>query len=420
MIMITGHGDIDLAIKSLKLEATDFITKPINDDALEIALKRATEKIEMRTQIQAHNENLYRLVQNELKVARHRYHQLFNAAPCYISVQDKTFRIVESNHLFQKDFGNQKGAFCYEIYKHRHESCPKCPVAATFSDGQSHEQEMVVTSRSGDQYNVLIQTAPLLNEKGEIHLVMELSTNITQIRKLQDHLSSLGMLIGSISHGIKGLLTGLDGGMYLLESGFTKANRNQIKEGWNVVKLMVDRIRRMVLDILYYAKERELEWERVSVLHFARDVALIIKPKCKDHRIEFKLDFDETLGNFDIDPGVVSSALVNILENAVDACIEDKAKSSHTVMFIAKQTKTDIIFEITDNGIGMEKETLENMFSLFFSSKGGKGTGLGLFISNRIVNQHGGSIVVDSEKGKGTRFIVKMPKSPADKQDNGK
>ena len=63
-------------------------------------------------------------------------------------------------------------------------------------------------------------------------------------------------MIGSISHGIKGLLTGLDGGIYLLDSGFAKKNEVQIKEGWEIVKLTVERIRKMVLDILFYAKER--------------------------------------------------------------------------------------------------------------------------------------------------------------------
>ena len=64
---------------------------------------------------------------------------------------------------------------------------------------------------------------------------------------------------------------------------------------------------------------------------------------------------------------------------------------------------------LEDNGIGMDRETREKLFSLFFSSKGIKGTGLGLFISNKIVDKHGGSIRVDSEPGRGTRFLVRLP-----------
>ena len=68
-----------------------------------------------------------------------------------------------------------------------------------------------------------------------------------------------------------------------------------------------------------------------------------------------------------------------------------------------------MVFEVEDNGIGMDRETREKIFSLFFSSKGIKGTGLGLFISNKIVDKHGGYIEVESEPGRGTRFLVRLP-----------
>ena len=133
-------------------------------------------------------------------------------------------------------------------------------------------------------------------------------------------------MIGSISHGIKGLLTGLDGGMYLVESGFSKENEEQVMDGWETVKLMVERIRSMVLDILFYAKKRELQWERVDVASFAEDLARTVKPKLAGKNIRFETRFENGVGEFEIDPGVVRSALINILENAADACMEDKGK----------------------------------------------------------------------------------------------
>jgi signal transduction histidine kinase len=68
-----------------------------------------------------------------------------------------------------------------------------------------------------------------------------------------------------------------------------------------------------------------------------------------------------------------------------------------------------MFIEVEDNGLGMDQETREKIFSLFFSSKGIKGTGLGLFISNKIVDKHGGTIEVESEPGRGTRFLVRVP-----------
>jgi signal transduction histidine kinase len=257
---------------------------------------------------------------------------------------------------------------------------------------------------------VFIWTAPILDAEGNISQVMEMSTDITQIRRLQDHLSSLGLLIGTVSHGIKGLLTGLDGGVYLLDSGVTKNNHEEIVEGWETVKLMTDRIRSMVLNILYYAKERDLKWEQVDVLSFANEIAATIEPKVLGKDIEFVREFDASLGAFEVDASVLRSALINILENAVEACTEDRVKKAHKIVFRVSQDPDTIVFDVSDNGVGMDQETRENMFTLFFSSKGHKGTGLGLFISNQIVKQHGGSIQVDSLPGEGARFRVVMPK----------
>ncbi len=296
VIMITGHGDMDLAIKSLKYEATDFITKPINVDALEIALRRARDKIITRQKLKEYTENLETLVR----------------------------------------------------------------------------------------------------EKSE----------------LQSRLSSLGLMIGSISHGIKGLLTGLDGGMYLLNSGFAKENREQVKEGWDIVKLMIGRIRKMILDILFYAKERDLKWERVAALSFADEVAAVVEARIRKQGIEFVKDFNSKAGELEIDAGYIHSALINIIENAIDACARDRSKVSHKIVFGVREHKDHIVFDVFDDGIGMDADTRGKLFTPFFSSKGNQGTGLGLFISNKIIEQHGGNIHVNSTPGQGSLFRIRIPKMP--------
>ena len=557
VIMITGHGDMELAIKSLKYQAIDFVTKPINDDVLEIALNRAHEKIRMREQLRQYTENLESLVREksarlveierqvavgqaveglssamrdmavdleggltyfnempcfvsihspELKViavnplyrnrlgdkvgcksweiytgntgtrencpagqtynsgkglrtraivktvsgdkapvmvntapirnqngdvelvveisaditevkrlqeqldrSQQRYQQLFDEVPCYISVHDRQFRLTAANRRFKEDFDTDYGAFCYQVYKHRDEPCPNCPVIKTFKDGRSHQTEMVVTAKSGERYNVLIWTAPLRNSVGRVTHVMEMSTNITQIRQLQDHLSSLGLKISSISHGIKGLLTGLDGGMYLVESGFAQDKPERVQEGWEAVKTIVDRIRKLVHNILFFAKERELKYTRIDGLNFAEDVAATVEAKIKANGINFVRDFDESVGTLQIDAGVLRLALINILENALDACLEDQAQNKHEIVFGVGQDAGQVTFEISDNGIGMDQEIYKKLFTLFFSTKGNKGTGLGLFIADKIVDQHGGKISVESKPERGSKFRVTIP-----------
>ena len=557
VIMITGHGDMDLAIECLKLEAIDFITKPINDDALEIALKRANDKIAMRNQIQAYTQNLEQMVreksarlveaerlaavgqavegfttalkniagdldssikyfndmpclvsvhneamkviatnqlyrerlgertgqnswdiysgalgrrttspigrtfatgegqrlqgilkyqeggdapvivytapirdsggkvvlaveiaadvgelkrlQEDLRTSQMRYRQLFDEVPCYISVQDRTFGIIDANRRFKEDFGEAIGSRCYQTYRRRSQPCDDCPVARTFDDGGSHQVEKVVTALDGENYNVLVQTAPIHDSSGEINQVMEMSTNITQIRQLQDHLTSLGLLIGTVSHSVKGLLTGLDGGMYLLHSGFTKENKALLQEGWSTVRSTVDHIRRLITNILYYAKDRELELEGVDPAQLVQELITLMTPKVENRSIHLQTDIPTDLGSFDLDAGILHTALVNLLENAIEACIQDTAKANHRVGVKVRLQADELIFEVSDDAAGMDQRTLDQLFTRFFSTKGKKGTGLGLYISKKVIQQHGGRLTVDSQPGAGTTFSICIP-----------
>jgi signal transduction histidine kinase len=327
-----------------------------------------------------------------------------------VSVQDRQFRLVAANRRFKEDFGDEVGDYCYKVYKHRHERCLVCPVAETFDDGQSHQSEEVVTSMSGDQYNVLVHTAPIRNARGEIVQVVEMSTNITPLRELQSQLESTGLLIGSISHSIKGLLTGLDGGMYLVNTGLKKDDEARTRQGWEMVTRNVERIRSTVLNILYYAKEREPEWEEVGVAELANEVGVLVESKAAEIGVEFERSIDESAGTLEGDPMALRSLLVNLLENSLDACRVDQRKTKHRVRLAATGDGDDVHFTVSDNGIGMDRETKEKAFSLFFSSKGMEGTGLGLFIANNIAKAHGGCIAVESEIDRGSRFGIRIPR----------
>ena len=413
VIMITGHGDMELAIKSLKMDATDFITKPINDDALEIALKRATDRIAMRRQIKAYTDRLEKIVaekQSRLNQSRQSYEHLFNQSPCYITVQDRKLQITAANRRFTSDFMGEIGMHCYQAYKQRSSPCPDCPVETTFKDGQPHHSEMQVTNKNGELCHLFIATAPILDDTGQVSQVIEMSTNITELRHLQDHLATLGLRVSSISHGVKGLLTNLDGGLYLLESGFQKGDQKKTQEGLEIVKFTSDRIRRMILDILYFTKERGLQIESVDARKFSDDIATTFSGRLKDQQILFEYLPDVTTEDIDLDATVMRTALLNILDNAADACREDQSERRKKITFGMRNDDEYLVVDIIDNGAGMDKQVLENLFDLFFSSKGHRGTGLGLFVAHRIVTQHQGTIHVSSQKGQGAHFRVVLPK----------
>jgi signal transduction histidine kinase len=270
---------------------------------------------------------------------------------------------------------------------------------------------MTLTAKNGKSYNTLVWTAPIKTASGKLIQVLVIFADVTQLRQLQDHLSTIGLMISSISHGIKGVLTSLDAGLYLIDSGFYKNHPAQIEEGLEVSKLMAERIRKLVLDILYYAKERELKPQRVSALRFACDIAATVDPKIRGANIEFVCDFDRATGEFEVDTDVIRSAIINILENAVEACIEDSAEKQHKIVFTLTQKENQILFEIVDNAIGIKEEEIEKLFTMFYSSKGHKGTGLGLFIADKVIRQHGGRITVHSTPGEGSQFKISIPKN---------
>ncbi len=559
VVMISGHGDMDLAIGCLQYEAADFVTKPINHDILDAALKRIDEKLALRRELRQYTQNLEKLVheksirvvelerqlaagqmvetmcqaiqglsadfgdgagyfnempcfvavhnrslevvatnqlykerlgdmvghhswevyvgqalrgfdgpvwktfetgkgqrcretmickngrelpvmvhtspiaatdgkvelvlemavdvseikrlQEELRISQQKYLDLFEATPCYIAVRDRDYRIVANNTLFKEDFGEGEGRLCYEVFRHRAEPCPDCPVDATFADGKRHVLEAVVTCLDGRAKNVLTFSAPLRNGEGEISEVMALSTDITQIRELQDHLTSLGLMLGSISHGVKGMLTVLEGGVYRLESGIKHCDQQRTAAAAETIKSLVGRVRSLVLNVLYYAKSRDMAHELVDLSHFAKNVAQVVEPKAAREGIAFQADIPENLGSIMVDTANLSAALVNILENAIDACTADTAKESHAITFTTSLGNDAAVFDITDNGMGMDQETREKAFTLFFSSKGLKGTGLGLFIAHDVVKKHQGAIELTSTPGAGTQFHITLPKA---------
>ena len=279
-----------------------------------------------------------------------------------------------------------------------------------FEDGEAHTREEVVTNLKGEQMNVLVTAAPLRDADGRITRVMEMSANITQLRALETQLTSLGLLIGSVSHGLKGLLNGLSGGIYLVDSGFKKGNQQRVEKGWDTVKRNVDRIKSMVSDILYYAKDRTPDWEPIDAAQLTAEVIGIATPRAVEHGVTLDSACADSAGEFQADAQAIRSLLVNLLENSVDACRLDTKKSDHRVDLKVEAQEDHVLFVIEDNGMGMDRETQEKAFTLFFSSKGTGGTGLGLFISNRIAEAHGGSIEVSSEEGTGSHFVVTLPR----------
>jgi PAS domain S-box-containing protein len=265
-----------------------------------------------------------------------------------------------------------------------------------------------VRDKKGQTHWVL-ETVISIVHKGR-HAVLGYFMDVTELKRLQGNLSSLGLMVGTVSHSLKGCITGMDAGLYLIETGFYRNKPARIEEGLDVAKLMIDRINKLVQNILYYSKERELILENYDVWAFAQDIVKSMETRIRAANITFETEFSNKLGKFRIDFNKLRPAMINILENAMEACIEDTRTLSHTIRFYAHDTDDRVVFEISDNGPGMDPDRVHKIFQLFYSSKSVHGTGLGLFITRNIVRQHGGNISVESTPGQGAHFVITLPR----------
>jgi len=345
----------------------------------------------------------------DIKTTQQRYRKLFDAVPNYIAVLDTELRVTAFNQRFFEDFGFKTGRKFHDIFKPGRAAAGTDPISRTLADATPHQGEMKLFSPQGEPLSLMAWTSPITTTAGKLIQVLVIFTDVTELRRLQDNLSRLGLMLSTISHSLKGSLTGLDAGLYMIEKGFYRDKPGRIEEGLELATAMTDRVRKIVRDILYYAKERTLEVQEVDAGEFAAEIASGIETRIRGADIRFETRFDGA-GKIEIDAGLIRASLVNILENAIEACIADEAGKSNRIQFDVTGFDDHVLYTVKDNGIGMSETDIRNIFKLFWSSKGKSGTGLGLFISNNVVGKHGGKISVTSQPGRETCFTIRLPR----------
>jgi signal transduction histidine kinase len=308
VIVITGHGDMDAAIAALQHGASDFITKPIRDEALIIALERAKKKIAINKQLREYTENLEE------------------------KVQEYTLELRQA------------------------------------------QEELIKSER----------------------------------------LATIGETVAGLAHYIKNILTGLRGGMYMVNTGMGKNKPSMLEDGWGMVQRNVERVSDLALDLLRYSKERIPERTVCRPNEIVSEGVELMKDKAKEHRVRLNTVLDPNLKETYLDREGINDVLLNLISNAIDACIYDPTTSKAWEVTVKTKLESDaesgenVLFEVIDNGAGMTDEVKAKLFTRFFSTKAGRGTGLGLLNTQKIVQEHGGDISVKSQAGEGTTFSVRL------------
>lgn len=296
VIMITGHGDMDLAVKSLQHEAADFITKPIDSHDLETAVKKAADRISIGRNIKTYMDDLKTLVEEK--------------------------------------------------------------------DKKLSESEKLIT---------------------------------------------IGQTIAGMSHAIKNIAGGLKGSSFILEQGIEHENRQYLKQGWEMMKGNIDKITKLSLDLLNYAKTTRLNFQLENPNTPAREIIQLMSHRAKEKNIILKfLPSSEKMMAL-MDSDAIHNCLLNLVTNAFDAFDDGDKDRPRQVTISTAILKKEILYSVKDNGSGMSETVKDSLFKEFITTKGMNGTGFGLMTTKKIVEEHQGIIFFQTEPGKGSEFIIRLP-----------
>ena len=424
VIIITGHGDIENAIEALKHGASDFINKPVRDEALAIALIRAREKFDIKQQLKEYTTDLEKKVDAATREIRRRSNfqiTLIRSSNDGIVATDKDLKIVIYNPTARKIFGYTPSE---TINKMKAADLFPVELAADLQAGLNGQnkiknlawRETTIESKDSESIPVRFSSTILLENENPVGTVAFFQ-DLREIKRLEkellksERLAAIGQTVAGLAHGIKNILHGLKGGSYLVDIGIQKDESEKLKKGWDMIKRNIGRTSNLVMDLLSYSKERRPEFEACLPNEIADDVCALLQDKARENNVKLVKDFDDTIGEVLMDPNSVHEVLLNLMSNAVDACLfdEDTSKNFRVDLKTALEKDNVVRFEIKDNGVGMDEEVINKLFTSFFSTKGHRGTGLGLMVTRKLIEEHDGAIDVNSKPGIGTTINVRLP-----------
>lgn len=311
--------------------------------------------------------------------------------------------------IHQKDFHDIYPADIIETFE--------AATAAADSDQWSLPwQESFITGKDGHKIPVRYSGAVLRREHKKMGLVAFFQ-DLREIKRLErellgaERLAAVGQTVAGMAHCVKNILHGLKGGSYMVNIGIKKENAEKLQTGWNMVQRNIARTHSLVQDLLSYSKERQPEIAACQPNQIVEEVMELMQAVAEENHVTLETDLSPQINEVLLDERSLHRSLLNLVGNAIDACRDDPTLGkTHRVKITTRLTEENTIrFDVTDNGSGMSEEVRSKLFSSFFSTKGPQGTGLGLLVTSKLIEEHQGTIDVDSQPGQGTTFSIRLP-----------
>jgi len=229
---------------------------------------------------------------------------------------------------------------------------------------------------------------------------------LMESRVKTERLAAAGETVAYLSHHIRNILQGMQGGTDVMEMGIKRQAWENVQSGWSLVKRNLDRIFVLALNMLTFGKDRQPRIESAQLNRIVDDVIVLVQNKADDHGVMILTDLEE-MPAIPMDPDGMHQVAHNILLNAVEACPKSGGRVNVATRY--QPMAALVTLSISDNGPGIAREDRDRIFDAFHSSKGHAGTGLGLAAAKKIVAELNGNIEVESAEGEGTTFHIKLP-----------
>ncbi|MBI5092128.1 MAG: FHA domain-containing protein [Candidatus Hydrogenedentes bacterium] len=220
----------------------------------------------------------------------------------------------------------------------------------------------------------------------------------------RERLAAIGEATAGVGHCVKNILTGVKGGEQFIDNALDQKDLKWLERGWPILRRSIERIETLVLNLLTFSRDRQPQIMPTDLNGLIEEVIEVLRHRAETAKVVF--DFQRgDIGIVHVDGREIYRVLLNLLTNAVDACEENGG----TITVTTYREPSGCYVEVSDTGAGIPPEIMPKLSQAFVSTKGSRGTGLGLACSYKIVREHGGDITCESEVGRGTTFTVCLP-----------
>jgi signal transduction histidine kinase/pSer/pThr/pTyr-binding forkhead associated (FHA) protein len=308
---------------------------------------------------------------------------------------DERFRSVESLHKH-----NIREAICVPM-KGRRET-----VGVMFLDSQGTLKQYI--SRGHDTGKFTQDHLHLASAIAHQAAIAVEESRYHQALVNAEKLAAVGQTIAAMSHHIKNIMQGVRFGADMVRTAFKDEDKELLGKGWKLVERNQGRIDQLILDMLSYSKEREPEIEPTDLNLLCDDVLGVVRGRAEERGVTLDWHPGAGVSAVPCDPEGIHRAVLNLVSNALDA-VEDRPAPRVAVQAILEPDGEWAKIIVVDNGPGIPGGAIDEIFKPFVSTKGSRGTGLGLSVSRKILREHGGDIVVQSVVDKGSKFTLRIP-----------